>query len=944
MDQRFSGAGSQVASQLEQLESRIANSLRAMTSLAEKMSSDTGTNMKSAMVSVFSELQNMNEEFNQRATTTTRDLNGFHNELSQTIESLAQVARRATDRTVERIMTLNSSIGQRIMDLRDTSSKAQEEGKHLEKTLAQHVGLVREANEQMAQNAERIETRGNAVLRNLMDASGTAMAQAELLSHIITREADSLRHAAKAAADQLDDSGATLEMARSEMYATLSASATQINDVIRDIEYQRGLLDGSHHENAQTQAALYEEILRLRDLTIELNRNISGTILASDDRAKELQQLTTRLGEVTMGVSAALEGGKNELAHVVGAMSAATQMANENLQQHTGLLSKATTKIIIDNDRMVEVIDTQRNAINQAASEGTRVLSGLTDQLQQTATEITSTSELAARDIEWLCNRVKDAGDAVAAMSGNAEEAIGRARSSLVLSEASLQRSASSARLNLSELAQRYNAEVGRVDDASEVVGKSYGSAITRLEELAHGLANQTFNTFDAMTEMGSLLDKRITQIRSGTTVANDQLGQTATLMQQNFETLIQLTQTATEQLKDVNADMDKTQTGMGVTSEHARSRVEAVRKELGIFTQDLMMMVSQATGQIESAVDGFNKRAEAMRDVANENATQIGGLGQQVRSEINQMADAVKQSTEQQGRNLGVAAQQLRAQAEQLMQAAVQSMQGLEQHGTRAMQRVTDLHESIDKTGQKLDQNLGLIQAKGASVQQATQVLGQQVEKSSAIIDHQSQAIQATAGRVAAAMAEAGKRLGAQIESFDTQGAAMQARVESLSNKVGQQAAILQAANDQAEKTAEKLSQSEIRLRRDAFMNAAKYLVESLNSLAIDLTRVLDPVEADRVWKEFNKGDSSAFTRRFLQMRDETSAKRLREKFETDYEFRTYVQRYFRQFEELYEQAQRNDHHDMLATTITTSDVGKLYTYLAGAFGHARLRAASAA
>jgi hypothetical protein len=33
-----------------------------------------------------------------------------------------------------------------------------------------------------------------------------------------------------------------------------------------------------------------------------------------------------------------------------------------------------------------------------------------------------------------------------------------------------------------------------------------------------------------------------------------------------------------------------------------------------------------------------------------------------------------------------------------------------------------------------------------------------------------------------------------------------------------------------------------------------------------------------------------------------------------------------------------------MLATTITTSDVGKMYTYLAGAFGHARLRAAKAA
>jgi methyl-accepting chemotaxis protein len=433
-------------------------------------------------------------------------------------------------------------------------------------------------------------------------------------------------------------------------------------------------------------------------------------------------------------------------------------------------------------------------------------------------------------------------------------------------------------------------------------------------------------------------------QIRTGGEVATDQIQHAASLLQSNFESLTQLALTTTGQLQDINIELAKSQTDVGLTGDHTRTRVEAVRRELGIYAQDLMMMVSQASGQMDAAAQGFAKRAEAMREVANENAGQIGTLGHIVREEINQLANTVQQATEQQGTHLSHAVQQLRTQAEQLMQAAVQSMQNLEQQGTRSMQRVTALHGSVDHIGKQLDRNFEVLQAKGQSIQQSTEILGAQVEKSSAIMGNQSQAIQATAERVATAIAEAGKKLASQIDNFDASGIAMRDRIEALANNVAQQAGTLQRATEQAEETANKLSESEIRLRRDAFMNAAKYLIESLNSLTIDLTRVLDPVEAERVWKEFNKGDASAFTRRFLQMRDEVSAGRLRNKFETDHEFRTYVQRYFRQFEELYEQAQRNDHHDMLATTITTSDVGKMYTYLAGAFGHARLRSAKAA
>jgi hypothetical protein len=60
----------------------------------------------------------------------------------------------------------------------------------------------------------------------------------------------------------------------------------------------------------------------------------------------------------------------------------------------------------------------------------------------------------------------------------------------------------------------------------------------------------------------------------------------------------------------------------------------------------------------------------------------------------------------------------------------------------------------------------------------------------------------------------------------------------------------------------------------------------------------------------------------------------KIREKFAGDSEFRSYVQKFLRQFEELYDQAVSGDHGDLLASTFASSDVGHLYRVLCKASG----------
>ena len=84
-----------------------------------------------------------------------------------------------------------------------------------------------------------------------------------------------------------------------------------------------------------------------------------------------------------------------------------------------------------------------------------------------------------------------------------------------------------------------------------------------------------------------------------------------------------------------------------------------------------------------------------------------------------------------------------------------------------------------------------------------------------------------------------------------------------------------------------------------------------------------------EKVWKAYQKGDISAFTTRLLDMRDKLPFDKMRQKYSSDNEFRTYVNRFMRQFEEVYEQAADNDHGEILSATFGSSDIGRLYEIL---------------
>ncbi|MCW5679231.1 MAG: hypothetical protein AB7O46_02405 [Xanthobacteraceae bacterium] len=109
---------------------------------------------------------------------------------------------------------------------------------------------------------------------------------------------------------------------------------------------------------------------------------------------------------------------------------------------------------------------------------------------------------------------------------------------------------------------------------------------------------------------------------------------------------------------------------------------------------------------------------------------------------------------------------------------------------------------------------------------------------------------------------------------------------------------------------------------------------IESLDSLSIDIARMIEHDAAAEAWERFKRGERGVFNRRLYTTAGQKAFEDIRKKYRRNAEFRETVDRYIDEFEKLLEQVSRDDRGQALTKTYLTSDTGKVYTLLAHAAG----------
>ena len=106
------------------------------------------------------------------------------------------------------------------------------------------------------------------------------------------------------------------------------------------------------------------------------------------------------------------------------------------------------------------------------------------------------------------------------------------------------------------------------------------------------------------------------------------------------------------------------------------------------------------------------------------------------------------------------------------------------------------------------------------------------------------------------------------------------------------------------------------------------------LESLSLDIGRLMDRNLASEMWDRYQRGESKAFSKRLYTPAGQKAFDEVARKYRADRGFKQTVDRYITEFERLLDEVAREDRGPQALRGHLTSDTGLVYTLLAHAAG----------
>ena len=364
--------------------------------------------------------------------------------------------------------------------------------------------------------------------------------------------------------------------------------------------------------------------------------------------------------------------------------------------------------------------------------------------------------------------------------------------------------------------------------------------------------------------------------------------------------------------------------------TDQALLKIENVQKAVNDQFHELSESVGQAVARLQDVGSELDKSATQIDQTADRIIGRFDDVGIKARKEGEGLSMAAAKTAEL----ASILSEKVVGETDNMLKATKDTLMELKKtsDGFEIKSReVTEQMSAALRTSQNYAEEL---KRQAYMVSDASVDTADEISKAVSVLSARLDDISTTSLNVAHSIGKSRDALADESERLVTVTSAAVRAADEAASSFGRQSNALFKAVQDATYNADKIRKEEGRVQRDAFLTSAKFIIESMHSLSVDLTRMIDGEVPEKTWRAFQKGDVGAFTRRLAQLGVDLPIDRIRAKFADDTEFRTYVQRFIRQFEELFEQAVSNDHGDLLGATFASSDVGTLYITLCQAAG----------
>ena len=593
---------------------------------------------------------------------------------------------------------------------------------------------------------------------------------------------------------------------------------------------------------------------------------------------REFDSSTERLARHGEALDRAAESARTDIAVLLDDLPRAEQTARSVAEQLRTVGAEAGARTVQFGEHV--------GSLTNRATEADRIIGEATDRLAARLAEIDSAGTSAAQKVK----------QAEGSFSGSLDALLERTTATLDSIRTGIDAQAAA----VAALVEQSSAGIGKTGaEAAEALAVNVGQANTALATLSTNVAEQERASQRMIAEIDrglSMIDQRFTELASnGDERANhflnslvrartelDALAAQAGTQDSAIGSLAERTAGLRESIDRLASEVrDQVGSALGEAHGHAERLAETtatMKPEIG-WVRDAAVEAGQRMTATSDAIADHQDRFSALL------AAVDGGVAS-AEAKLIALTSAI---AEAQGEAANLSAETAPA----LVAALVQVKEAAGHAAERA-------REAIE----------GVIPSSAAKLSDASRVALERVIRET--IEERLHEVENVAARAVDAARSASDRLSQQMLNIGQSAAALEQHI----NRTGQ---------EQREKDSE------------AFARRVSLLIDSMHSAAIDVQKILSDEVDDKAWTAYLKGNRGIFTRRAVRLIGGTETRSIASHYEADAEFQNSVNRYVHDFEAMLRRVLAERDGGMIAVTLMSSDMGKLYAALAQAIDKRR-------
>ncbi len=828
----------------------------------------------------------------------------------------------------ERLAQFETALNSRV----DTISKALTDGgKEVAATIDQRISEV----------AGTIEKRGNEVADNLgatiaqidhtLGARATEVANTldsrvtrfeELLSGRVENVTAQIEARSKAAAETLNERMEQLSQSiksnAGEAERALSQLTLSTTEALRsgagDVERSLTTLSTNVSGTLKQQAGEVERTLL--DASAEAARGIVGKAEEiSSAMTARTTELTTLLDEKSAGVISALSGKGKEFSIEIGK---ATEDAVKAIEDK----GFAFTRSMYENSEQIARI------INSASETASQTVTRTLADLQHTAeTAIEQSKQTAAATVaEMLETHGMLRSDTTALFE--------RLREANIM----LQEVLSGAHENMSGLEHTMVTRVSEFVAAMNEVNKSSGQASTRVEENIASFRDMTARVVADLSGLAAQFDVHGRGLAEAAELIERSNLRSETSMSERRAALDALVSTLDLRTEDLDQRLKRFSGLLDESLDAATNRAREISRVVSEASTEGAHTIADQLERVRQISEDERKRtAEAMRSIYDETTSETQSMFRQAGERFAEVMAGMKQMAAEMQRELDATRAELRRGILELPQETAESAAQMRRVIVDQIEALAELNRIVARHGRNLDsvepartrsREEPLLAIAGGR-EATTMRAGRDVTGFAPPEPTSMRASRETAG-FAPSQPTTTRRGEAPMPPLAPaqQGANGRGWLSDILNRASRESEDAPPVREQTREPAraEQTTRGEER--------PAHHTIESLDSLSVDIARMIDHEAAADLWDRYKRGERNVFTRRLYTLQGQNAFDEIRRKYRADREFKQTVDRYIGEFERLLEEVSRDDRGQVVARTYLTSETGKVYTMLAHAAG----------